>query len=111
MEPVHQQGPRRFWPDRDIKQQQVDLGIPEDMAEIRIPGKSARADRYTVILGVRGAGQMVYGESKCLLQFVIALDEDVARDPARMPSRLVLGQHGAPAQRAAAPHSGMSARG
>src|SRR5262245_15661739 len=96
VETVHQQRPRRLWPDRGVEGQQVDLGVPEDVAEIGVTGERACADRDAVVLGIGGADQMIDGKAQRLLGFIVALDEYVARDPARIPGGLVRGQHGAP---------------
>ena len=57
---------------------------------------SARAYGYVFVLGIGGAGQMIDGKTQRLLGFLVAVDEYVARDPARIPGGLVRGQHGAP---------------
>jgi hypothetical protein len=54
---------------------------------------------------------MVHSETQCLLHFIIALDEYIARDPAGIPSGLVRGEHSAPAQRTVARQSGAGGRG
>src|SRR6516165_11566496 len=102
VEAVHQQRSSGLWPDCGVEGQQVDLGIPEDVPEIGVAGERASAYGYAVVLGVGGAGQMVHGEAHRLLRFIVALDQHVARGPARIPGALVRGQHGAPAQRTAA---------
>ena len=73
------------------------------MAEIRIPGQAARADRDTFVLRVRGAREMVDSEAHRLLHFiVVTLDDDVARVPTLLPCGFVHCQYPAPAKRAAA---------
>ena len=99
VEAVHQQRPRRLRPDCGVERQQVDLGVPEDVAQIGVAGQGACADRDALVLRVGGAGQMVHGEAQRSLQFIVAFDDYVARDPARIPGGLVRRQHGAPAQR------------
>jgi len=99
---IHQQRARRLRPDRDIEGQQIDLGIPEHMAEIRISGEAARANRDAFVLRVRGARKMVNGEAGRLLHLIVTLDDDVARVPTLLPCGLVCCQHPAPAKRASA---------
>ena len=53
---------------------------------------------------------MVHGEAHCALRFLVAFDEHVAGGPARIPGGLVLGEHGAPAQRTAARERGDGVR-
>ena len=47
---IHQHRARRLWPSRRVEGQQIGLGIPEHVAEIRITGQAARADRHSVRL-------------------------------------------------------------
>ena len=72
------------------------------MAEIRISGEAARANRDAFVLRVRGARKMVNGEAGRLLHLIVTLDDDVARVPTLLPCGLVCCQHPAPAKRAAA---------
>ena len=111
VEAVHQQRPRRLRPDSGVERQQIGLGVPEDMAEIGISGQAARADGDPRVLGIGGTGKVVDGETQVLLQVVIALDADVAGDPAGVPGGFVLREHRAPAQQAAALQRGAGGRG
>jgi hypothetical protein len=72
------------------------------MAEIRVPGQAARADRNSFVLRVGGAREMVNGEAGCFLHLIVTLDDDVARLPTLLPCGFVCCQHPAPAKRAAA---------
>ena len=51
---VHQQRPRGLWPDCSVEGQQVDFGIPEDVAEIGVASEGACPYRDAVVLGVGG---------------------------------------------------------
>ena len=108
---VHEQRPRGPWPDCGVKGQRVNLGVPEDVAEISVTGEGTRAYGHAVVLRVGGARQMVHGEANCALQFIVALDHHVAGGPAHIPGSLVRGQHGAPAQRTIACQRRAGARG
>jgi hypothetical protein len=72
------------------------------MAEIRVPGQAARADRNTFVFRVRSARKMINGEAGRLLHLIVTFDNDVARVPTLLPRGLVCCQHPAPAKRAAA---------
>jgi hypothetical protein len=72
------------------------------MAEIRVPGPAARADRDIFVLRVSGAREMVDGEAYRLLHLIVTLDDDVARVPMLLPRGLVRCQHPAPAERTTA---------
>ena len=72
------------------------------MAEIRISGEAARANRDAFVLRVRGARKMVNGEAGRLLHLIVTFDNDVARLPTLLPCGFVCCQHPAPAKRAAA---------
>ena len=73
------------------------------MAEIRVPGQAARADRDTFVLRVSGAREMVDGKAQCLLHLiVVTLYDHVARVPMLLPCGFVRCQNPAPAEHAAA---------
>ena len=64
---VHQQRPRGLWPDCSVEGQQVDFGVPEDVAEIGVASEGACPYRDAIVLGVGGTSQMVDGgrRSRC----------------------------------------------
>ncbi len=98
---VHQHRPRRLGPHGRVVGQEVDLGVPEDVAQIGVAGQGAGSDRDLLVVGIGGAGQVVAREARRALDVGVALDHDIAGGPAPRPGLLVNGESLAPSERAA----------
>ena len=103
---VHEHCPRGRRPDRSVEGQQIDLGVPEDVAEIGISRESPCAYRHTLVFRVRGACQVVDREADRALQVVVAVDDDVGDGPLVTPGGFMGGRDGAPTLRTTARQSG-----
>ena len=75
---IHQQGSGGFRPCQNIKRQQKDLGIPEDVTVIVVAGQRAGADGHALIGWVGCAVQVVQGEPQGKLRVRIAIDHHIA---------------------------------
>jgi hypothetical protein len=96
-EAIHEQRSGRLGPGQDIKREQEDLRIPEDMPTVVIAGQCPGPDRHAFVGWIGRAVQMVDREPQRPLRGDIALDLNVAALPAARPGCLMRSDHGAPA--------------
>ena len=66
------------------ERQHEDVGVPEDVASVRVAGQSARADSRFAVIGNR-CHQVEQRDPGCELQVLVALDADVGFGPAFRP--------------------------
>src|SRR5271154_1115039 len=97
-EAIHEQRAGGFRPSQDIKGQKVYLSVPEHVPMVIVAGQRAGSDRHALVCRIGGAIQMIDSEPQCLLCGGVAVDLDVAAQPATCPGRLVSRQYAAPAE-------------
>ena len=71
---VHEQGPGRLGPGRDVERQHIDFGVPEHVPEIGVAGQRAGPDGDALVGRIGRAVQMVDRKPQRLFGGVVTLD-------------------------------------
>ena len=94
---VHEQGPSRLGPGRDVERQHIDFGVPEHVPEIGVAGQRAGPDGDAFVGRIGRAVQMVDRKPQCPFGSAVTRDLEVAEAPAFGPGSLMFGEHATPA--------------